>query len=117
MNKKVTLIMMVPFVQGRMGFGACPDLNLPESFDQSSLVGQWYEMKRDSIFTWEMQQECSTQEYKLNDDGNLDLTLRANFWGAGFTYQSVDGKLKCENSPACKISVANGDEVNWTILA
>jgi len=100
-----------------MGFGACPDLNLPESFDQSSLVGQWYEMKRDSIFTWEMQQECSTQEYKLNDDGNLDLTLRANFWSAGFTYQSVDGKLKCEDSPACKISVANGDEVNWTILA
>ena len=74
-------------------------------------------MKRDSIFTWEMQQECSTQEYKVNEEGNLDLILRSNFWSAGFTYQEVDGKLKCDNGPTCKISVAGGDEVNWTILA
>ena len=76
-------------------------------------------MKRDSIFTWEMQQQCSTQEFKVNDEdnSNLDLTLRANFWSAGFTYQEVDGKLKCDDGPICKISVAGGDEVNWTILA
>lgn len=126
MNTKTVLALTASAIMtadARMGFGACPAVNNVLTLDNAAFAGKWYEIKRDASFTYEMGQECETQEYKLNADGNLDLYFRAMFPMMAFTYQGVDGTLfNCEDSLAneatCQASMAKSEELYpFSILA
>ena len=64
----------------RLSFGECPKVNLQPNFDMSAYEGKWYEVKRDSVFTWEMGQTCVTEHFTPNSQGSHDLYFRGWFW-------------------------------------
>ena len=126
MNTKTVLALTASAImtaEARMGFGACPEVSTVQSLDNAKFAGKWYEIKRDASFTYEMGQECETQEYKLNADGDLDLYFRAMFPMMAFTYQGVDGTMyKCGDELAsgatCEVSMAKSEELYpFNILA
>ena len=95
----------------RMGFGKCPTPTLQANMNADSYAGKWYEIKRDSVFMWEMGQECVTEHFKPDGFGNHDLYFRGQFWQMLWTYMGVDGKLYCNNSNGlCETTMAGGDE-------
>ena len=71
-------------VQGRFGMGPCPDAELVQDFDPSLFEGKWFEIERDALFTWEMGQTCTTQQYQLTPEGDLDLYFRCYIMMMGF---------------------------------
>ena len=77
----------------RMGFGKCPEVSTQPYFDGARHAGQWYEQQRDKLFTFEMGQECGTQNYKANSAGGWDLYFRAQFWMMFGEYAGIGGKL------------------------
>ena len=103
---KATLIALVGAVSARMSFGACPEVELVSDFDAAAFAGNWYEVLRESQFMYEMGQQCSTQSFTLNADGDLDLYFRARFMG--FMYNGVDGYLT---------GFENGSSDSYTAMA
>merc|ERR1719454_2746532 len=95
----------------RVWFGACPDVDWMTDFDSARFAGNWYEQERDAVFTFEMDQTCSTAAYTLNNAGTLDAQFRAmipmNFYQYG---NSPPGVMNCENSWNCELSM--GDSGN-----
>ena len=81
-----------------MSLGACPTPTYVENFDSAAFAGKWYEQARDSVFMYEMRQECGTQRFTLQDDGSLDLYFRA--WFPMMGYNGVDGTLFCQDGSA-----------------
>ena len=96
-----------------MSLGACPKPALVADFDATAFAGNWYEIIRESSFMYEMGQECSTQSFKLNADGDLDLYFRARIM---FMYNGVDGTLYCDEGSAstetCMASMAGGEPIH-----
>ena len=78
----------------RMWFGGCPDVPMLSSLDQARFAGNWYEIERDAIFPMEMGQECSTQNYRVNSEGTLDLYFRADIM---WNYSGIGGTMDCSN--------------------
>ena len=64
--KTTALVALVGAASARMSYGACPKPTLVENFDASAFAGNWYEVLRESMFMYEMGQECSTQSFTLN---------------------------------------------------
>merc|ERR1719498_246979 len=118
MNTKTVLALTASAImttEARMGLGACPEASAVQVLDKARFAGKWYEIKRDASFTYEMGQECETQEYKLNHDGDLDLYFRAMFPMMAFTYQGVDGVLyQCDDvldsGATCEASMAKSEK-------
>ena len=108
---KATLIALIGATSARMSFGACPDVPLVADFDAAAFAGEWYEVLRESQFMYEMGQECSTQSFTLNADGELDIYFRAKFGLMG--YNGVDGYLQCDSGSAdthtCMASMAGSE--------
>ena len=103
-------------VDARMGFGSCPDVSVVQNLDKAAFAGKWYEIKRDASFTYEFGQECSTQEYKLDGNGDLSFIFRTFVPMMAFTYQSIDGTMyKCdetlESGATCKFTMAGVEKV------
>ena len=67
-------------------------MKLTDNFDKTRFAGEWYEVLRDSEFFYESGQECTTHEYRLQEDGSIDLYFRAESatWGG---YSGVGGTL------------------------
>ena len=70
------------------------------------------------MFTFEMDQMCSTANYVLNSAGTLDSSYRAmmpiNFYQYG---SSPPGVLDCSASANCQLTMNGGDNaVSWGIL-
>ena len=105
-----SLLILLGATSAKMSFGACPKPALQANFDSAAFAGNWYEILRDSSFMYEMGQQCSTQSFKLNADGNLDLYFRAKFM---FEYNGVDGTLYCDEGSAdtqtCWASMAGSE--------
>ena len=117
MKNTFSLIALVGAIDARMSFGACPKPTLVDNFDAAAFAGEWYEVLREGSFMYEMGQTCSTQSFKLNADGDLDLYFRAKFM---FDYNGVDGTLYCDagsaDSYTCKASMAGSEptyDFNW----
>ena len=81
---------LVGAASARMSFGACPKVDLVENFDAAAFAGEWYEVLRESNFMYEFGQECTTQRFTMNADGDLDLYFRAKMM---FQYTGIDGYL------------------------
>ncbi len=79
----------------RMWFGGCPAVPKVDSLDSARFAGPWYEIERDAIFPMEMGQECETQNYRLNDQGTLDLYFRAEIM---WNYGGIGGTMDCNNA-------------------
>ena len=102
----------------RIWVGECPSIAWNTGFDSAAFAGQWYEQERDAVFTFEMDQMCSTANYVLNSEGTLDAQYRAmmplNFYQYG---SSPPGVLDCSESFNCQISMGSSDKtVSWGIL-
>ena len=94
MKTSILAALAASTVSARLGFGECPKVELQPNFDGERHAGQWYEAKRDKLFTWEFGQECGTQSYRKNSRGNYDLYFRAYVWMAGFSYVGAGGELR-----------------------
>ena len=117
---QVTLIALIGAAAARMSFGGCPEVPLVADFDASAFAGNYYEILRESMFMYEMGQECSTQSFTLNADGELDLYFRGDFGLMG--YRGVDGYLQCDAGSAdthtCMASMAGSEpEYEFNFLA
>lgn len=104
--------------EARLWFGACPSVAWNSNFDSAAFAGQWYEQERDAVFTFEMDQMCSTANYVLNGEGTLDASYRAmmpiNFYQYG---SSPPGVLDCRGGANCQLTMNGGDNaVSWGII-
>ena len=61
-------------------FETCPEVKLASNFNKEKFAGNWYEIMRDSEFFYEMGQECTTQQYNMQDDGSMSLYFRTWAW-------------------------------------
>ena len=84
--KTIAILSLLGAANGRLSFGTCPEVNLQSNFDANAYGGKWYEIKRDKIFTFEMGQECVTENFTPDGNGNHNLYFRGWFWMAFFTY-------------------------------
>jgi lipocalin len=107
---KIAAILTLGFLgaDARMSFGKCPPVTMQSNFDVNQFAGKWYEIERDGIFTWEMGQECVTEHF-YEKNGEMSLHFRMQLWMALWTYPSVSGRMKCENSNADKTCDMNLD--------
>ena len=109
--------------EARMWIGECPNIDWITNFDHAAFAGQWYEQERDSWFTMEMDQMCSTANYVSRDDGLLDVQygtvvpMRLYQWG-----YSPKMKVDCSASSSCEVTVEgkedkdSDNEYVWGIL-
>ena len=107
-----TLVALVGAASARMSFGSCGQVSLVENFDKTAFAGEWYEILRESNFLYEFGQECTTERFTENADGDLDLYFRARMMFNRYT--GVDGYLtKCDQGSAdtftCMASMAGGE--------
>ena len=79
MQKTLTASMLIAAASATYSSGGCPNV-APIAIDKAAFQGQWYEIQRDKIFPFEMGQECTTHEYKLQDNGDLKFRFRGWFW-------------------------------------
>ena len=94
MKTALMTMALIAATDARMGFGVCPKADMQANFDAAAHSGQWYEHQRDALFTFEMGQECGTQNFKLAADGtSWDLYFRAQFWMMFGSYMGVGGNL------------------------
>ena len=114
----------------RMGFGSCPDVGSQPNFDAARHSGQWFEQQRDKLFTFEMGQECGTQQYRANAEGGYDLYFRAEFWMMMGEYAGIGGKLsECgtndkgtclatmgDSEKKSPINILATDYDNWSVM-
>ena len=99
---KFIAVALLGLTQAKMGFGPCPEVELMSDLDTARFAGNWYEISRDSQFFMEMGYECTTQQYVLNDDGNLDFYYRANMLHPMSMYGGIGGEVNnCGNSVPC----------------
>merc|ERR1711918_74809 len=112
---------MVSAAAAAFGFGECPDVNWISNadFNAAAYAGEWYEWKRHTDFTFEMNQVCTTMEFKLENGSTnkMDLYYRSN---AMFNYMGVNGKIDCSQSTTggtCDVKMAdNPDDYQWIVL-
>ena len=114
------IVHIISGVECRGSFGSCPEIETQIDFDQVRHSGKWYEAQRDKIFTWEMAQECGTQEFKVNQNGGSDFYFRA--WFPFVSYQGISGQISnCGADPSretCQLKMKNGEKsYPWSILA
>merc|ERR1712070_551455 len=100
--------------EARLWVGSCPSVDWNTGFDSAAFAGNWYEQERGAVFTFEMDQMCSTAQYTLNAAGTLDTSFRAmmplNFYQYG---SSPAGVMDCANSWNCELSMgSSGNSVN-----
>ena len=111
--KTFALAAFLGAAQAGLSFGSCPTPPLVENFDSAAFAGEWYEILRESQFMYEMGQQCSTQSFQLDADGNLDIHFRAWFLMMG--YSGVDGILYCADGSAstqtCMASMAGSEPI------
>ena len=70
--------------------------------DTARFAGNWYEVARDSQFFMEIGYECTTQQYVLNDDGDLDFYYRANMLHPLSYYGGIGGTVvDCGSGTPC----------------
>ena len=117
---KYAAIALLGAASARTSFGGCQPHTLQADFDSAAFAGNWYEQMREYSFMYEMGQECSTQSFKLNADGDLDIYFRAKFMLG--IYNGVDGYLQCQNGSStthtCMASMAGSDpEYEFNFLA
>ena len=53
MKTALLTLAAIGVTEGRMGFGSCPKMSYQPNFDMNRLMGQWYEQRRDKLFTFE----------------------------------------------------------------
>ena len=58
-------------------------------FDQEKFVGHWYEVERDYLNLYTLFTDCTTQEFQMTEDGNVDLYFRGDY--PFFGYHGVGG--------------------------
>ena len=103
----------------RMSFGDCPKPNLQSNFDVNAYDGKWYEIKRDSVFMFEMGQECVTEHFQPDGNGDHTLYFRGWFWQMFFQYMGVEGKMYCNtgSDSTCEVTMAESEKrVPFNIL-
>jgi len=104
MNKLSTaLLLTVPFtqVEGRLSGNKCPavDTYALRTVDVDRLEGNWYQVQKDMMFPWTMTCECSTQEYKKQDNGDSRFVYRCYSWMMAFQYVDAKGSMiNCLNN-------------------
>jgi lipocalin len=77
-----------------MGLGPCPSgIEYMSDLDTARFAGNWYEVARDSQFFMEFGYECTTQQYVLNDDGDLDFYYRASILHPVQYYSGIGGTV------------------------
>ena len=130
MKTALMTMALIAATDARMGFGACPKADMQPNFDAAAHSGQWYEHQRDAQFTFEMGQECGTQNFRAGANGSWDLYFRAQFWMMFGAYMGVGGNLtECGTSSdwTCQatmgdsetkypINVLATDYTNWSVL-
>lgn len=105
----------------RIWFGACPAVDWNTGFDTAAFAGQWYAAETDAVFAFGGDSQCSTGNYALNGDGNLDVVWRAKYtlstkglWQYG---SSPAGVMDCSDSWNCQVSMGGDNTTPWGILA
>ena len=76
---KFLSVALIGLTQAKMGFGPCSTVEYMSDLDSDRFAGNWYEISRDSQFFMNMPYECTTQQYVLNDDGDMDFYYRGDF--------------------------------------
>ena len=96
---KFIAVALLGLTQAKMGFGPCPEVELMSDLDTARFAGNWYEISRDSQFFMEMGYECTTQQYVLTDDGDMDFYYRANMM---LMYNGIGGTVnECGSGTPC----------------
>ena len=63
--------------QAGFGFGKCPHVQVEAGLDINEFQGHWYEIEKDWTFPMEIGSQCTTHEYRANQDGTADFKFRA----------------------------------------
>ena len=92
--KAIAVALLLNAVSAKMAFGPCPQVDYLTDLDETRFAGNWYEISRDSTLFMEMGYECTTQQFTLNDDGDLDFYFRANFLHPLSGYNGIGGTTK-----------------------
>ena len=92
--KSFAVALLLNMVSAKMGFGPCPQVDTMTDLDEARFAGNWYEVSRDSTPFMEVGYECTTQQFVLNDDGDLDFYFRANFLHPLSGYNGIGGTTK-----------------------
>ena len=100
---KFTLaVASLAIAQAKMGFGPCPQVETMTDLDTARFAGNWYEVARDSQFFMEFGYECTTEQYVLNDDGDMDFYYRANLLHPLGYYSGIGGTVtSCGEGTPC----------------
>lgn len=103
-------------VEARLWFGKCPAVAWDTGFNTAAFAGQWYQQEVDAVFAFGGDSSCSTGNYVLNGDGDLDVQWRSK---GLFKYgTSPPGVMSCGDSYNCEVSMGSSDStVPWGILA
>ena len=60
--------------EAKLGFGACPNgVRIMENLDKEAYQGRWYIVLRDDDKNPMAVSRCAHKEFKLRDDGQLDV--------------------------------------------
>merc|ERR1711998_9081 len=105
---------MAAAIQAKISIGSCGDVKMIENFDKTRYVGKWFELVRDRMNPYSISSDCTTKEFALNDDGDVDLYFRG-YYGLAGKYMGVNGELyQCdEGSPepfTCMATMGGGSE-------
>ena len=90
--KTTLLLALASTASAQFSWGTCPDVD-HVAVDSASFAGEWYEVARGAVPL--SSYECTTQQFVLNDDGDLDFYFRANFLGF---YNGIGGTATCGES-------------------
>ena len=99
---KFLAVALLGLASAKTGFGPCPNVEKMSDLDTARFAGNWYEVARDSQFFMEMGYECTTEQYSLNDNGDMDFFYRANFLHPFSGYNGIGGTVvDCGSGTPC----------------
>ena len=94
-------------VEGRLGFGKCPQVKFMPDLDKEAYSGRWYTILRDDKDNPFHKSRCDRKECKLRADGDLEIHAHIQSGKSEKDKKGFHGTLsECGDNPdssTCKI--------------
>jgi apolipoprotein D and lipocalin family protein len=94
----ITAALLLGTAEASISDGACSSYTSQASFDKAKYLGKWHEIHGDYGNPGEFGAACTTAQYRLKTDGDIQVTNRGNYWWLLGGYVHLGGDARCNNS-------------------
>merc|ERR1712086_133449 len=71
-------VILATGIEGKLGFGGCPDIKVMPNIDTERFAGRWYVIKRDDAHNPMYQSRCGAFEVHHRDGATMDIHMQGH---------------------------------------